>query len=137
MTDLPPFEADHDDARVPLAPPASGEVVTVVADRLVAGGEALARHPDGRVVLVAGALPGEQVILLRRTGQHPLRPVRRTELAGPDPVRRTELAGPDPDAGRAHEPAPFEPLETEAPPFGSPFSIPPYSFTVLEFEETR
>ncbi|MGA0567587.1 alpha-L-arabinofuranosidase C-terminal domain-containing protein [Rathayibacter sp. KR2-224] len=86
------------------------------------------RNSSGKRVFVrlVNALPGEQVILLRRTGQHPLRPVRRTELAGPDP-----------DAGRAFEPAPFEPLETEAPPFGSPFSIPPYSFTVLEFEETQ
>ncbi len=31
------------------------------AERIVAGGDALARHADGRVVFVAGALPGEDV----------------------------------------------------------------------------
>jgi len=35
--------------------------VVVQAERLVAGGAALARRDDGRVVLVAGALPGERV----------------------------------------------------------------------------
>ncbi|MCU0309521.1 MAG: hypothetical protein MUE36_01065 [Acidimicrobiales bacterium] len=35
--------------------------VVVDAERLVAGGEALARRDDGRVVLVRGALPGERV----------------------------------------------------------------------------
>lgn len=35
--------------------------VTVRPDRFVAGGEALARADDGRVVFVAGALPGELV----------------------------------------------------------------------------
>lgn len=38
----------------------AGEV-EVRAERLVAGGDALARRDDGRVVLVAGALPGETV----------------------------------------------------------------------------
>ena len=38
-----------------------GEIETVVAERLVAGGEALARREDGKVVPVAGALPGERV----------------------------------------------------------------------------
>jgi 23S rRNA (uracil1939-C5)-methyltransferase len=38
-----------------------GEIETVLAERLVAGGEALARRDDGKVVLVAGALPGERV----------------------------------------------------------------------------
>lgn len=33
----------------------------VVAERLIAGGEAIARQPDGRVVFVGGALPGEDV----------------------------------------------------------------------------
>lgn len=35
--------------------------VTVRPDRLVAGGEAMARDVDGRVVFVRGALPGEEV----------------------------------------------------------------------------
>ncbi len=38
-----------------------GDRVDVTAERLVAGGEALARRPDGRVVLVRGAWPGERV----------------------------------------------------------------------------
>jgi 23S rRNA (uracil1939-C5)-methyltransferase len=36
--------------------------VELVAEKMVAGGEALARHPDGRAVLLRGALPGERVI---------------------------------------------------------------------------
>ncbi|WP_285658778.1 TRAM domain-containing protein, partial [Helicobacter bizzozeronii] len=88
VTDLPPSEADHDDdAR--LAPrPAGAEVVTLVADRLVAGGEAIARHPDGRVVLVSGALPGEQVEVEVRPRKGALRGVVRRRLwASPDRVR--------------------------------------------------
>ncbi len=42
----------------PTEPPATA---VVLAERLVAGGEALARREDGRVVLVRGALPGERV----------------------------------------------------------------------------
>jgi 23S rRNA (uracil1939-C5)-methyltransferase len=38
---------------------ASGLVL--VAERLIAGGVALARHPDGRAVMLGGALPGERV----------------------------------------------------------------------------
>jgi 23S rRNA (uracil1939-C5)-methyltransferase len=42
----------------------------VRAERLVAGGSALSRHPDGRIVLVDGALPGElvEVALTTRRG---------------------------------------------------------------------
>lgn len=91
MTDLPPSEADHPHATGPRerrAERASGETVALVADRLVAGGDALARHPDGRVVLVAGALPGEQVEveLVHRKGA--LRGVVQRRLwASPDRVR--------------------------------------------------
>jgi 23S rRNA (uracil1939-C5)-methyltransferase len=35
--------------------------LTVRPDRLVAGGDAMARDVDGRVVFVRGALPGEEV----------------------------------------------------------------------------
>lgn len=41
------------------------------AERFVAGGDALARHDDGRIVFVAGALPGERVAIgpsTRRAG---------------------------------------------------------------------
>jgi 23S rRNA (uracil1939-C5)-methyltransferase len=41
--------------------PEVGEVVTVRAERLVAGGAALSRRSDGRIVLVDEALPGELV----------------------------------------------------------------------------
>ena len=37
--------------------------VTVTAERLVAGGDALAHLPDGRVAFVDGALPGERVVM--------------------------------------------------------------------------
>ena len=37
------------------------EIVTVTAERLVAGGAALSRRPDGKIVLVDGALPGERL----------------------------------------------------------------------------
>lgn len=36
--------------------------VELRAERVVAGGDALARHPDGRVVFVEAALPGEAVV---------------------------------------------------------------------------
>lgn len=88
MTDLPPSEADHDDGPEPMRAPVGAEVVTVVADRLVAGGEAIARHPDGRVVLVTGALPGEQVEVELRPRKGTLRGVVRRRLwASPDRVR--------------------------------------------------
>ena len=91
MTDLPPFEADHSPSGEHpegVRTEGAAEFATVVADRLVAGGEALARHPDGRVVLVAGALPGEQVEVEIRQRKGALRgSVRRTLWASPDRVR--------------------------------------------------
>ena len=36
-------------------------MMDVLAEKVVAGGEALARGPDGRVVLIEGAIPGERV----------------------------------------------------------------------------
>ena len=36
-------------------------VVELVVERIVAGGDAITRLPDGRVALVEGALPGERV----------------------------------------------------------------------------
>jgi 23S rRNA (uracil1939-C5)-methyltransferase len=41
---------------------AAGDVLEVRAERLVAGGAAVAREPSGRVVFVDGALPGERVL---------------------------------------------------------------------------
>jgi 23S rRNA (uracil1939-C5)-methyltransferase len=51
----------------PLTVPAGGTVeqvadlVELVAERVAAGGDAIAREPSGRVVFVHGALPGERV----------------------------------------------------------------------------
>lgn len=75
-------------------------------------------------VKIVNALPSPRSIVLRRTGE-----------PGLHPVRRTELAGPDPGAGRLHEPAPFSPRECSLGSFEASFTVPPYSFTVLEFEE--
>ncbi|MGH9132423.1 MAG: class I SAM-dependent RNA methyltransferase [Ilumatobacteraceae bacterium] len=47
--------------RSPTTPATGPSTVTLRPDRLVAGGEALARADDGRVVFVKGALPGELV----------------------------------------------------------------------------
>jgi 23S rRNA (uracil1939-C5)-methyltransferase len=91
VTDLPPIEAvssELADDAPHTEPSTPSEVVTVVADRLVAGGEALARHPDGRVVLVAGALPGEQVEVEVAPRRGALRGhVRRLVWSSPDRVR--------------------------------------------------
>lgn len=38
------------------------ELLTLVPTAMVAGGDALARDPDGRVVFVTGALPGERIL---------------------------------------------------------------------------
>lgn len=40
-----------------------GDTYTVQAERMATGGEAVGRLPDGRVVFVTGALPGEQVLV--------------------------------------------------------------------------
>ena len=42
---------------------ARGMQETVLAERLVAGGEALARLSDGRVVFVPGLIPGEHAVV--------------------------------------------------------------------------
>ena len=54
----------------PIAGAGAPEEAVVRAERLVAGGDALARRDDGRIVLVAGALPGElvRVAVQRRRG---------------------------------------------------------------------
>jgi 23S rRNA (uracil1939-C5)-methyltransferase len=59
------------------------ETATVTAERLVAGGAALARRDDGRVVLVDGALPGEvlDAVIERRHGTDRGRIVRVIEAS--------------------------------------------------------
>ena len=60
----------------------------VTAERLVAGGDALARADDGRVVFVAGALPGEVVdIEVERTTKDYAR-ARLVEVVESAPTRR-------------------------------------------------
>jgi 23S rRNA (uracil1939-C5)-methyltransferase len=48
---------------VPGEAAAPAALVEVVAERLVAGGAALSRRDDGRIVLVDGALPGERALV--------------------------------------------------------------------------
>ncbi|MGN6197044.1 alpha-L-arabinofuranosidase C-terminal domain-containing protein [Humibacter sp.] len=117
------------DASLPVSCIRDGDELTDRADRepderrLVAS--AVRDSASGRLfVKIVNALPAARSIVLRRTGEHGLRPVRRTELAGPDP-----------DAGRPHEPAPYSPRESSLGLFESSFTVPPYSFTVLEYEE--
>jgi 23S rRNA (uracil1939-C5)-methyltransferase len=59
------------------------ETATVTAERLVAGGAALARRDDGRVVLVDGGLPGEvlDAVIERRHGTDRGRIVRVIEAS--------------------------------------------------------
>jgi len=64
--------ADDDDDEGTASPVGEGRVahepttVDVRAERMVAGGLALCRDPDGRIVLAAGALPGERVVVAAR-----------------------------------------------------------------------
>jgi 23S rRNA (uracil1939-C5)-methyltransferase len=65
-------------------PGTDDEVVLVRAERLVAGGAALSRRGDGRVVLVDGALPGElvEVAIGTRHGAERGTVVRMVEPSG-------------------------------------------------------
>jgi alpha-L-arabinofuranosidase len=106
-----------------------GEVVfdhvrpTPVEQRFVA---TAVRSSDARRIFVkiVNALPDARTVQLSSTGTQELRAVRRTELAGDDPT-----------VGAAHRPAPFGPRDGDVPRFSSPFSVPPYSFTIVEVEE--
>lgn len=77
--------------------------ITVDVERFVAGGEALARDPEGRVVFVAGALPGESVQVTlgeRHAGWSrgtPVRVVRSSphRVVPPCPQRRDGCGGCD------------------------------------------
>lgn len=72
----------------------------VVVERFVAGGRALGRRPDGRIVLVRGALPGERVqidVTQRRGGAELADPTRWIAVAAervtPPCPRRLEGCG--------------------------------------------
>jgi len=66
----------------------------VQAERMVAGGAALARDDDGRVVLVEGALPGERVAVA-------------ADIVKPDLVRGRAIEVLEPSADRIEPPCPF------------------------------
>lgn len=87
MTDHSDADGAFDDvADAPDAPVDAGTVVEVVAERLVAGGAALSRRDDGRIVLATGAVPGErvEVIAAERRGTLHGRTVR---VLDPSPDR--------------------------------------------------
>jgi 23S rRNA (uracil1939-C5)-methyltransferase len=64
---------------------------------MVAGGSALARDADGRVVFVAGALPGERVRVAVETERRGYRTARVVEVLEPSPRR---VAPPCPELAR-------------------------------------
>jgi 23S rRNA (uracil1939-C5)-methyltransferase len=70
-----------------MADVTGGEAV-LVAEKLVAGGAALAREPDGRVVLVTGALPGETVAVRYLTRKRDLATGVVSEVLDASPQRR-------------------------------------------------
>lgn len=57
------------------------------AERLVAGGDALARHGDGRIVFVVGALPGETVAIGEPTRRAGVERAAVAALVEPSPDR--------------------------------------------------
>lgn len=87
-----------DAAHTPTTPAHNSGLVTLEIEKLVAGGLGLARDADG-VVLVRGALPGEQVTASLREGRGVRQGVTREVLrASPDRVDATAL----PTADLAH-----------------------------------
>lgn len=80
---LPPYAAsmtDHSDLTRVVT------TETVVAERLVAGGAALSRRSDGRIVMVEGALPGE-VVEVRVERRHGAERGRLLRIVEPSPAR--------------------------------------------------
>ncbi|MEQ1873234.1 MAG: TRAM domain-containing protein [Ilumatobacteraceae bacterium] len=67
------------------APPNITE--TVRAEKLVAGGDALAHLADGRVVFVQGALPGETVVVKVHTSKRDFAQGIATSIVEPSPSR--------------------------------------------------
>jgi 23S rRNA (uracil1939-C5)-methyltransferase len=56
-------------------------------DRLVAGGDAMARDPDGRVVFIPGAIPGETVEVEIETAKKDFARGRVTAIVERSPLR--------------------------------------------------
>ncbi|MEP1124345.1 MAG: TRAM domain-containing protein [Ilumatobacter sp.] len=63
------------------------EPLTVRAERMVAGGDAMARLEDGRVAFVTGALPGEEVEVEVRNDRKDFVKATVTEVLEPSPDR--------------------------------------------------
>ncbi|HEU4530688.1 MAG TPA: 23S rRNA (uracil(1939)-C(5))-methyltransferase RlmD [Steroidobacteraceae bacterium] len=57
-------------------------------DALDAEGRGVARNPDGKVVFVEGALPGERVAARKISGKRKFDLARATQILGPSPGRR-------------------------------------------------
>jgi 23S rRNA (uracil1939-C5)-methyltransferase len=68
--------------------PTRAEPLEVHAERLVAGGVALARRDDGRIVMVEGALPGERVLVRPVGVRHGAERAAMVRLLEPSPDRR-------------------------------------------------
>jgi len=66
---------------------ASNVTETVRAQKLVAGGDALAHLADGRVVFVQGALPGESVVVEVHTSKRDFARGTATSILEPSPSR--------------------------------------------------
>ena len=81
-------------ARLRSAPPAEAAAAEVRIDKVVAGGDGLARFDDGRVVFVPGALPGERVRI-------------SVASAGRDFARAQLVEVLEPHAGRVEPPCPY------------------------------
>ncbi len=62
-------------------------MIELVPDKVVAGGEALARDADGRVVLVEGAIPGERVQVEIHNAKKKFARGRIVEVLEPSPHR--------------------------------------------------
>ena len=63
------------------------EPVTLRAERMVAGGDAMARLDDGRVAFVTGALPGEEVDVTIRNDRKDFVRATVTDVLEPSPAR--------------------------------------------------
>lgn len=74
--------------------PGRGAELELVPTTMVAGGRALARDPDGRVVFVAGALPGERVRVAVETERRSYLTARLVEVLEPSAHR---VAAPCPE----------------------------------------
>jgi 23S rRNA (uracil1939-C5)-methyltransferase len=64
--------------------------IELSVERLVAGGDGLARHPDGRVVFVPGVVAGERVSAQLLTSKRDFATARLVEVLEASPDRRPE-----------------------------------------------